>query len=440
MFSSLTETWGFSESGGTASVRDHVAPLSVDTSTTTGHEAPVEGLMGHDPTTAQTSGPMALTSETTGPTAARAQVRPPSDVTHNEIVPEDDGAPPQRYPCAASENSNCAGKRTGRLGSTTDQVAPASLEVARTACAPCTTSANPWSSPTNTTEDRSDEGTGVPGANRPVWESKAAKFCGADGRAASKPITMPSANVPAPTAPRAEVARRRRSAAARASTEPIVRAVASGGVGSSRCSNIVSSSGTSVLEVLTEMSKPARRVALHRSGRAAEGIGHVELGPVRQVAQHHDLALAPGQASKREGKVDALGEVRLHQGDGLAHRSRRSLSAPEPIDGEVRSDGDDPTLGVVLQTRPPHVGARQRLLGDVFGVTSVAEDAERHPVREPVEVGEGLLESHRLGHGPLPPRLVHGSTSSHVRRPGEVVSPSELIGPLVLSPSRQAAG
>jgi hypothetical protein len=98
MFSSLTETWGFSDSGGTASVLDHVAPLSVDTSTTAGHEAPAEGLMGHDPTTAQASGPMALTSETTGPTAARAQVRPPSDVTHNEIVPEDDGAPPQRYP------------------------------------------------------------------------------------------------------------------------------------------------------------------------------------------------------------------------------------------------------------------------------------------------------------------------------------------------------
>src|ERR1019366_1093016 len=112
MFSSLTVTSAFSETGGAAPARVHVCPLSVDTSSITGHDGPAIGLMGHVPTTAHPPGPIALTSDTTGPSPARPQVLPPSDVTHSATVPVADGGPPHRYPWAVSENSNWAGKLT----------------------------------------------------------------------------------------------------------------------------------------------------------------------------------------------------------------------------------------------------------------------------------------------------------------------------------------
>src|SRR5580658_9390271 len=96
MFSSLTDTSAFSDNGEVAPAGDHVRPLSVDTSTTTGHiGAPVD-RRAQVPTTAHTSGPMALTSDTTGPIPARFQVRPPSEVTHKATVPADEGGPPHR--------------------------------------------------------------------------------------------------------------------------------------------------------------------------------------------------------------------------------------------------------------------------------------------------------------------------------------------------------
>jgi len=54
-------------------------------------------------------------------------------------------------------------------------------------------------------------------------------------------------------------------------------------------------------------------MALHASGRATEGGGHVRFGPVGHVTQDDHLALTPGQAAQCPGDVDALGQVRLNQ-------------------------------------------------------------------------------------------------------------------------------
>ena len=154
--------------------------------------------------------------------------------------------------------------------------------------------------------------------------SKVANVCEADGPATSKPITMPSARVPAPTAPRADVTRRRRSAAARANTDPKVRAVASGGSGSSRCSNIVSSSGTFLLEVLTEMGQPAamRGSSPFRANSRGHRPRRARASPPCSAARRPGVGAAAGGEAPGPGRCARRGASR---------RGRRARSRAQSI-------------------------------------------------------------------------------------------------------------
>ncbi len=117
---------------------------------------------------------------------------------------------------------------------------------------------------------------------------------------------------------------------------------------------------------------------------------HVRLGEVGDVAQHDDFALLRRESEQGALQVDALRVERRKVG-GRGH-DPRPLALPHPVDREVPGHSHHPRLGVRRNLRPAHQGTRQRLLGDVFRLTAVAQHDVRDAVRAAPEVVELTVE------------------------------------------------
>jgi hypothetical protein len=173
-------------------------------------------------------------------------------------------------------------------------------------------------------------------------------------------------------------------------------------------------------------------VRLYGSGGASEGRRRLSLGEVGEVSQHDYLTLTARKSSQRLHQVPAFGHVLIENPDRSYWELGEAATLSVSIDGEVGGDSAHPTLGVLMECRPPEKGSRHRLLGDIFGVSSVAQDPKRHPESEPVEAFEGQLErpgwtriSHRISlilHGIfasgalgiIRPQYCHGQHLTHI--------------------------
>jgi hypothetical protein len=78
------------------------------------------------------------------------------------------------------------------------------------------------------------------------------------------------------------------------STARNVRGVGARGDGSSRCSNIIYSFRTPGVQVVAQAASPREAWDFTAPAETPRASGHVALGPVGQIAQHHHLALSSG--------------------------------------------------------------------------------------------------------------------------------------------------
>ena len=123
-------------------------------------------------------------------------------------------------------------------------------------------------------------------------------------------------------------------------------------------------------------------------------VSHLAVGQADEIAEHDYLALATRQPPQRRSQGKA-------EGDGVLEVARTTLGqqrrgpAPQRVEGEVRTDAQDPCIPVpeLTDVSPPSECPRTRFGGYVLGYLPVADDpvgetcgGREHTLKERVEV------------------------------------------------------